>query len=245
MRCEQIREIISARLDGEDLPGESATADAHLAGCAACRKWLDDAAAVTRLARIGVAPPTLGVPDMVLDAAPRRGRARLVTGLRWLLGLLGAGQMLAAVAQVALPAMTGMAMTGHAEGASLDHLIHETAAWNLGVGAAFVFIAIRRTRPAGVVPILTAFVAALSLLSLDDLLSGAVAWSRLASHTLVLAGYAIVVALSRPGLRLDDPPSGSTGRRTAVRPLGATEDGVVELRRLRGQPTAHTDQRAA
>jgi hypothetical protein len=109
-----------------------------------------------------------------------------------------------------------------------------------------VFIAARRSRPAGVVPILTAFVAALSLLSLDDVLSGAVAWSRLASHTLILAGYAIVVALSRPGLRLDDPPSGTTTRRTRFLPLTVADDNVVDLpRRLRGQPTAHSKHRAA
>src|SRR5262245_15855613 len=246
MGCEQIREILSAQLDGEELPGEAAAADAHLAGCAACRRWLDDAAAVTRLARVGVAQADAGIPDVVLDAVPGPTRARLVTGLRLLLGLLGGVQILLAVGQVALPAMAAMDMTGHAEGATIDHLVHETAAWNLAVGAAFVFIAARRTRPTGVLPILTAFVAALSLLSLDDILSGAVEWSRLASHTLLLAGYAIVIALSRPGLRLDEPPSGTRRRYAARWRLGSGQDNVVELpRRLRGQPTARQDHRAA
>jgi predicted anti-sigma-YlaC factor YlaD len=244
MRCEQIREALSARLDGEDTPDERAAADTHLKGCAACRQWLDDAAAVTRLARVGVVRPGRGVPDAVLDAVPGRSRARLVAALRMLLGLVGGVQFLLAVGQVALPAMTGMTMSGHAEGASLDHLIHETAAWNLAVGAAFVYIAVRRSRPTGVLPILTAFVAALTLLSLDDALSGAVTWGRLGSHTLLLAGYGIVIALSRPGLRLDDPPSGSRRHRTPRWRLRPPDDTVVALP-LRGQPTAHSHHRAA
>jgi predicted anti-sigma-YlaC factor YlaD len=36
---------------GEERAGESAATDTHLRGCPACRQWLDDAAAVTRLAR--------------------------------------------------------------------------------------------------------------------------------------------------------------------------------------------------
>jgi predicted anti-sigma-YlaC factor YlaD len=246
MGCEQIREVLSAGLDGEAEPAEEAVAEAHLRGCAGCRRWLDDAAAVTRLARVGVALPARGVPETVLDAAPGGGRRRLVTLLRVLLGLLGGVQILVAVAQVTLPVMAGMDMTGHAEGATLDHLIHETAAWNLAVGAAFVFIAARRTRPAGVLPILTAFVVALTLLSLDDMLSGAVSWSRLASHTLLLAGYAILVALSRPAMRLDSPPSGNKRPRTPGWRLGSVQSNVVELPRgLHGRPTAHSEHRAA
>src|SRR5690348_7006884 len=114
MACEQIREILSAALDGEDRPGERTEADAHLAGCAACRQWLHDAAAVTRRIRLGVALPDPVLPDLVLPdpvlpdpilpdrvlpdpvppdiaaaATPGRARRRVVAGLRMLLGLLG------------------------------------------------------------------------------------------------------------------------------------------------------------
>jgi predicted anti-sigma-YlaC factor YlaD len=246
MGCEQIREILSAHLDGEAGPEETARAQAHLDGCAACRQWLDGAAAVTRLARLAVQPPMTGMPDVRLDAAPGRIRARVVAVLRVLLAVLGAMQILLGVAQAAMPAMAGMAMSGHAEGATADHLLHETAAWNLAVGAGFLFIAARRTRPTGVLPILTAFVAALSLLSVDDMLSGAVAWSRLASHTLLLAGYAIVVVLARPGRRREDPPAGRTRSGARRWPLGRAADNVVPLRRgLPGQSTVHSGHRAA
>jgi predicted anti-sigma-YlaC factor YlaD len=246
MGCEPYREAMSAWLDGEAGADERAATEAHLAVCAACRRWLDGAARVTRLARLGLAVPVTGVAETVLAAAPGRARARLVTGLRVLLGVLGGVQILVAVAQIALPVMTGMPMTGRVQGASPGHLLHEVAAWNLAVGAAFVVVAWRRGGPRGVLPILTAFVAALALLSAEDLVSGAVAWSRLASHLAVLAGYAVVVALSRSALRLDDPPAGSSRDRAPAWRLRPADDGVLDLpTRLRGQPTAHTDHRAA
>ena len=246
MGCDQIREILSAQLDNEDLPGEAAIADGHLTACPPCRRWLDDAATVTRLARISVPQPTTGLPDMMPAPAPRRGRARLVAGLRILLGVFGVVQVLAAIAQVTVPAMAGMTMSGRAEGASPDHLIHESAAWNLAIGAGFVVIAARRTRTAGVVAILTAFVVTLTVFSVDDLLAGAVSWGRLASHALLLAGYALVVVLSRPGLRPDDPPTGATGPHTPRWELPSGDDTVVELpRRLPGQATAYSQHQAA
>jgi Putative zinc-finger len=47
VRCEQCREALSARLDGEDDPDERAEVDTHLAECDECRRWVDEAAAVT------------------------------------------------------------------------------------------------------------------------------------------------------------------------------------------------------
>jgi predicted anti-sigma-YlaC factor YlaD len=235
MGCGQWREALSARLDGEEDPDQAPLVDAHLGGCAGCRQWFEDAAAVTRLARVGPVASVPGVPDSVLDAAPTRRRTRWAPVLRVLLGAVGAGQVLLGVAQMAGPAMGG-AMAGYGdgrmEGASVDHLVHESAAWNLAVGAGFLFIAWRRSRPAGVVPTLTAFVGVLTLMSLGDLVDGTVAPSRLASHALLLIGYAIVVALCRPSLN-QDPPVG-TGRRRGVAPrrrLDPSGENVVQLRR--------------
>ena len=92
--------------------------------------------------------------------------------------------------------------------ATPGHLWHESAAWNVAVGAGFLFIALRRSRPTGLVPMLTAFVGMLLLLSVNDLSAGRVDATRLVSHGFVLAGYLLAVALSRrdaptapPGMR--------------------------------------------
>jgi predicted anti-sigma-YlaC factor YlaD len=123
--------------------------------------------------------------------------------LRWLLGLLGLAQFLLGMAQVSLLSTQNH---DHGVGVSPAHLWHESAAWNIAVGAGFGWIALRRTRPGGLVPLLTAFVAMLVLLSLNDVLVGAVDGARLVSHVFVAAGYLVLVALSRPRFDFGDPP---------------------------------------
>jgi predicted anti-sigma-YlaC factor YlaD len=216
MTCEAVREALSAQLDGED-PG-SAEVDAHLAGCPACRSWLDGAARVTRLARTGPAPVLAPLdPDAlaaILAAAPGRARARLALTLRAALGVLGAVQLLLALAQVlAIGGDAGHAHVTTMDGATPNHLWHESAAWNVAIGAGFLWIAVRRTRPSGLVPTLTAFIAVLTLLSVVDVASGRVEPVRLVSHGLVLAGYLVILALLRPALRTGDPrPDRQPGR---------------------------------
>ena len=48
MRCDDVHEALSARLDGEAATQPDALIDAHLAGCAACRAWLVRAEGVTQ-----------------------------------------------------------------------------------------------------------------------------------------------------------------------------------------------------
>ncbi|GAA1748654.1 zf-HC2 domain-containing protein [Luedemannella helvata] len=237
MGCEDFREALSARLDGEAEPVGAAVTDAHLAGCPDCAAWYDAAAGVTRLARLRVAEPepVLSATALaaVLDAVPppSRGkrlrlfgpadaerRRRRATVLWRLLGCLGAAQFLLGVAQI------GSASAGHvhaggsigggvAAGVTAGHLWHESAAWNVAIGAAFGWIALRRLRPAGSLPILTAFLAVLALVSIGDALGGKVAWTRLASHGVLVAGYLILLGLGRldaegrpPGARAGGTP---------------------------------------
>ena len=199
--CSMWREALSARLDGEEfsVEWECADIDAHLDACGACRQWYEDAAFITRLARVDTGTAAVGgIPDSVLEATPRPTRARLANVLRVVLALLGAGQILLAVAQLAGPM--------GAESTALMHMTHEFTAWNAAIGASFLFIAWRRTRPAALLPLLTVFVGVLTVLSVDDIVHGDVSAARLGTHALLLAGFAVVVAMSRPSLSFDAPP---------------------------------------
>ena len=143
----------------------AADIDAHLDACDACRRWYEDAALITRLARVDAGPGAIGgIPDTVLEATPRPTRARLANALRVVLALLGAGQILLAIAQLAGPM--------GADNVALMHMTHEFTAWNAAIGASFLFIAWRRTRPAALLPLLTAFVGVLTVLSVDDIVHG-------------------------------------------------------------------------
>ena len=204
MACERWREMLSAQLDGEDDPADRVRVDEHLTGCAGCRQWLDRAATVNRLTRTGVVADVPDLSAAILAALPPAPRAAarppwwrigLPAALYLALALVGAVQLILGLAQVG-----GAASSGHVH-AGLDatpgHLWHESTAWNVAVGAGFLFIALRRSRPTGLVPMLTAFVGMLLLLSVNDLSAARVDAARLVSHGFVLLGYLIVVALSR------------------------------------------------
>ncbi|MDG4778852.1 zf-HC2 domain-containing protein [Micromonospora sp. WMMD961] len=228
MGCEQWREILSAQLDGEETAAERAAAQGHLDGCADCRAWFTTAAAVTRRVRTRLVTDVPDRTDAILaaigggvvagasvdagtaaDATPpaRRsrwrphlpGRGTLVVGLRAALGLLGAVQLVLGLSQV------GRGATADHLHAAGQHLWHESAAWNVAVGAGFLFVAVRRTPPAGLLPMLSAFVGTLLLLSVNDLATGSVSAERLVSHGFLVVGYLITVLLSRPGLRPGGP----------------------------------------
>ena len=214
MDCTQCREALSVRLDGEGSAAEGATLDAHLATCAPCRRFGDEAARVTRLARTAIAIPGPDVVGAVVASAPRSWRPRLSTALRVLLGLVGLAQ-----AEVALAGILG-AHTGGAgsqgvvlQGASVAHFAHESAAWNLALGVGFVWVAWRSSRTSGMVPTLATFVAVLAVLVVMDVMAGGVDVARLALHGLVVLGLILVIALDRlPG------------------PAGGTAPGVPALR---------------
>ncbi len=246
MRCASWREILSAQLDGEETAEERVAVQAHLDGCADCRAWHEVAATVTRRARTRVV--TAAAPDLaetilaaVPPPAPRRvvrWRGGLVTGLRTALGLLGAVQLALGLAQV------GQGVNAEHLHPAGQHLWHESAAWNVAVGAGFLFVALRRTPPAGLLPMLSAFVATLVLLSVNDLVTAQVAVPRLVSHGFLVGGYLITVLLYRLGPRPAGPPQ---GRRTGRSRWRLRLDDLDEPRPVTAQPygAQARDRRAA
>jgi predicted anti-sigma-YlaC factor YlaD len=211
MSCTSFREGISARLDGEPLGMPSHALDDHLDSCPACAAWADDAALVTRRARVASAPPVPDLTATVLGALPRElpgaaaaARARLIgTGLR--LALLAVG-----VAQAGL-AWPALASGGGAMSAPL-HVAHETGAWNLAVAAAFVAVAAGPGLAAGALPFLGSFTALLAPVTLADLAAGQVHADRAVTHLLLLAGVVLVATVAWRGRRRRTAPAVVRGR---------------------------------
>ena len=238
MRCEQWRAILTAQLDGEETHDERAAAAAHLQACADCRRWEALALEATRRPRIhtvaSLPDPTDELFTEYSASTPRHGRPATLMRrsappfLRVVLEVLGGAQIVLGLAQIFHG--TGPLQEGG------QHLWHESAAWNVGVGVGFVFVALRRTPPPGTVPVLSVFVAMLMLLSVNDVITGHVSGHHLLSHGFLLAGYVGTLLLSRSGRHPAGPLEGrQVGRRVQTR-LDKHELPPTRLRLVSSRP---------
>jgi predicted anti-sigma-YlaC factor YlaD len=198
MQCARFREAISARLDSEPLGMPAPELDAHLAACAGCNGWADDAALVTRRARLAASPAIPDLTATVLSALPLElpgtrtaARSRLTgSALRVALAAVAVAQ-----AGLAWPAL----MSGAGAMSAPVHMAHESGAWNLAVAAAFLAVATGPRLAAGALPFLGSFAALLVPVTVADLAAGHVHVERAAGHLLLLAGTAIVAVVAWRG----------------------------------------------
>jgi predicted anti-sigma-YlaC factor YlaD len=195
MNCDLFREAYSAQLDGEDSPLESAAVDAHLSVCPACRGWAAAAARVTRLARVAPAEP---VPDLTasimvnLPAAPaptpaptRGGSAPAVARL---------GLVLIAMAQliISIPALGG------ADAGAPVHIAHEQGSWALALAVGLLVVAWRPSRATGILPLMAALVAGLTITCILDVAAGRTVAGAEAPHGLAVLGLALLWLVAHP-----------------------------------------------
>ncbi|WP_343599353.1 DUF2275 domain-containing protein [Mycobacterium sp.] len=236
MRCEVAREALSARLDGEHHHASAPRVDAHLKTCGACRSWLIGTAVQTRrfaAADIGQAPDLADRIMAAVAGAPAGPRPWQGFGYRrWALIVVGALQVAVAVAQI-VGVDFGM-VSGSGHGAMTgEHLLHESTAWLLALGAAMIAAGIWPAVSVGVAAIVAAFSLVLAGYVTLDALHGQVTAARMASHLPILVGLvcAVLVAQQRGGARrphdisagpadLPLPPDVSRGRRRRhLRPI--------------------------
>lgn len=252
MECQECRTALSARLDDEADPREHADVDAHLAGCVQCSRWYDEAAAVTRLARTGPVTTRIDVTDAAAAAAPGRARARVTMLLRAILAVAGVAQLTLGVLQL----VAAGSAEGHAHGGTIfgaldaGHVGHESAAWDIALGAGFLWIAARRSRPTGILPLLSVFVGALVALNISGLATGTIDLAHVAVHAFVAVGYLTILALSRPSLAVHRPPRDSVPARPAVAPTDeiirpSSLPPPLHPRWSRGSPATESRRRAA
>ncbi|MFC7342300.1 zf-HC2 domain-containing protein [Saccharopolyspora griseoalba] len=217
MDCDDYREALSARLDGEDSPVPAERLDAHLAGCAGCRSWHQRAVELNRTLRVRAVTPIPDATGAVLAAAPpRRDRRRIA------LAGIGACQLLLGISQAA-------GLGGAHLAASAGHLFNESTAWNLAMGLGLAWTAWRTSAAAGMLPVLSAFLLVLTGFSVHDLLLGTVTAGRLATHGLLLAGLVALVAVRRgehrPGpARAVPGPVGSAAPASGAEPVARPGD---------------------
>jgi predicted anti-sigma-YlaC factor YlaD len=205
MICDQFREAVSARLDGEDAGLPTAMLDAHLDNCAACAAWATAAAEVTRSTR--VTPADL-VPDRtgaILAVAADRGllggdAAYAERRWRW---------VLAAVAVLQLAAAVPSLLLGEDAGATV-HVARELGSFDVALAVGLLVAAWQPARAWGLLPVAGALAFVMVVTAGLDLLEGSVSTLGEAHHLLDLAGVALLWAVAREVRPAPRPASRAT-----------------------------------
>nr|WP_246481225.1 hypothetical protein [Amycolatopsis umgeniensis] len=173
----------------------------HARACPYCRNWQERAMDLRRLMLIRKAPQIPDLTDRILRIAALPSLERW--GLRIALAIVALIQSGLGFGQLIMPE-TGHG--GHAGVTGAAHLGNESAAWNLAVGIGLLWAALRPRTAAGLVPVLAGFVVVLGTVSTIDLISGQVTAERVLSHSLVVVGVGLLIAVRRQ-VRLPPVPA--------------------------------------
>jgi predicted anti-sigma-YlaC factor YlaD len=215
MFCAQVREALSARLDGEpvgegtgdDQSGSARltprrdpdqSVDRHLAECAGCRAWLPEAERVTRAVRVrAVEVPDLTAQIMNVAATvlPRRSARTEVEVieygrrqvLRWAVALGAAAQLL-----IALPVLLG------GLGVVDDpHASREMASLDIALAVGFAFAAYRPQLARAYVPVALVLAVCLCVTSAIDIVNSTAAVVHEVGHLAAVVQAGLLWALGR------------------------------------------------
>ena len=181
MDCDDVRDVLSARLDGEAHADEIAVADQHLTTCAECRTFAQRLAAVDRNVRVRSAE---AVPDLVarVVAGARPTRPGRVDWLR---------PALAWVAVVMLVQSAPALVLGDAAGAN-PHMARHLGAFGAALAIGFAYAAWRPHRASGLLPFTGALVATTVVSAITDSAHGGVRPLAEGAHVAELAGLVLL-----------------------------------------------------
>jgi predicted anti-sigma-YlaC factor YlaD len=199
MRCDTLREALSARLDGED-PGLDDTAiDAHLGTCGACSAWSDELATLHRMVRVREAEPVPDLSDQILGipAAPSRRAARreAISPARWALFVVALTQLV-----LAAPAL----VLGEDVGATV-HVARELGSFDVALAIGLLVAAWQPARAWGLLPVIAALGFVMAGTAVLDIVRGTASGLGEAHHVLDLAGLGLLWWVAREDRALHGP----------------------------------------
>jgi predicted anti-sigma-YlaC factor YlaD len=216
--CEPVRESLSAGLDLEpgQLPADMVTT--HLATCAACRAWQEQAHELTRRVRLAPARPVPDATGSVVAAvlADRASRAPRHRVLRAAIAGVAAVQLVAVVVPVLVLGAAGPDVPVHAA--------RELAVFNLALALGLVAAVVRPTLARGVLYPVAAASGLLVVLSVADTVAGATTLIEELPHVVALVGTLLLIVLTRrlpSTVRTESPPAERTAVLTGPSPPDA------------------------
>jgi predicted anti-sigma-YlaC factor YlaD len=200
--CRHWREVASAMLDGEADADEERALDQHLASCAACRSWRNQAQSIGRSMRVREAESVPDQTEAILARADAEAdRRRLCWALRVAVGVVGLVEAIFAIGDFVDE--SGTSAFVHAE--------RHSGAFALAFAVALIVVAVQPERVRGLLPMGVVLAAIVVVTSIVELVQGeSPAFGEL-RHLLELAGVALMALLGRVHAQLGARP-GHGGR---------------------------------
>jgi predicted anti-sigma-YlaC factor YlaD len=200
MECDEVREALSARLDGEPTGRPDDVVDDHLAGCRACTAWSEELVTLHRMVRVreAEAVPDLSASIVAAFDSARGGRRRApsptrrpalsesVSGARWALFVVALTQLV----------LAGPALLGDDPGASV-HVAREIGSFDVALAVGLLVAAWQPARAWGLLPVAAALAAVMAGTAAIDLVDGTATSVGEAHHLLDLAGVAFLWLVAR------------------------------------------------
>jgi predicted anti-sigma-YlaC factor YlaD len=165
MDCSEIRDAVSAGLDGETAPLPREVVQVHVRLCSACRDWSAAVAELQRGLRVGTAPVEIDRTDSILRAIDRRpghqARSEHLALWRLVASLVALVQMAGAI-----PLLLGHGDEMH------GHFARHLGVFAAALAVGLLMAAYRPDRARALLPILAVLVTGLVWSCLDDLVHG-------------------------------------------------------------------------
>lgn len=189
MTCDQFRELISADLDGELGVDDTAALDDHLAECATCVAYQDQARSLRRSVRLDLAHQLGTLPPVDVTVA---GRLTGVSALRYALFVIG-GTLIALN-------VGNLLGTGGLE----DHVARHDGVFGAALGVGMISVAWRPHRAIGLVPVTSAVAMLMAMVAIRDLVGDNASMLAEAVHLIEFAGLACLWIISGGVARAQD-----------------------------------------
>ena len=189
--CTDVRDALSARVDGEDPGLDERAIASHLRACAGCRAFEARIGALHRSMRVTAAPAVPDRTQPILQAiaaersVPEDGRDSV---LRVVLAVIGIMQLALSVPALVLGDDAGVPV----------HAARHIGSFGVALAVGFLYVAWRPSRLSGLLPVMTALVACLVGTSIADVIGGTTPAFTETQHLAEIVGVATMWLLAHP-----------------------------------------------